>query len=192
MRTKVRVDITKLDNDFRRQRAQKAASDLEIIINSKEFRDLILSMPNKWRKGSTGPFKNKSNQEIYNAIMGAKETFWTKKKDNVLDLFVDDYYRPWSKVVGYIIPGKKTIFVNTKFFDSNSILKICSNFLHEAFHHLGMLHGGNDFRSSIPYYANYCVEKLYPKLITQDIIYPEYQTVCRGWWIFKRCYRIKV
>lgn len=168
---KVKIDASKMNTPARRQKAVTAAEHLEIILNSKEFKEKILNMPPRWRRGSTGPFKHKSNREIYEAIMGAKETFWGKKADKVLHLFVDDYYRPWSKVVGYIIPGLKRIHVNTKFFDNMSVLRVCSNFAHEgAGHHIGMLHGGKYFKESIPYYLNKVIEELYPKLI--DIYTP--------------------
>lgn len=179
---KVRIDSSKLNTKARKEKAELAAAHLEVILNSEEFKNMILDMHPRWKRGSTGPFKHKSNREIYEAIIRGKETFWNRKGDNVLDIFIDDYYRPWSKVVGYIIPGKKTIFVNTKFFDSNSVMLVCSNFCHEMFHHLGMLHGGKYFKESIPYYGNIIINNLYPKLIKQGVDYRPRKTRYFRWW----------
>lgn len=164
MTVKVRISDENLNTVWRQKRAKTAASHLEVILNSEQFKTEILSMPQKWRIGETSKYKSASNKAILDLILAGKEE-WNDDQDNEIDLIVDDYYKRWSRVVGYMNPGKPTIWVNTKFFDSMSMKKVVSNFLHEYGHTLGLRHGGSYFRSSIPYYLNEVVEKLYPILI---------------------------
>lgn len=187
---KVSIDITKLDNKTRQIKAIEAAKNLEIIVNSKEFKEMIINMQDNWRMGESSKYKHYSTYDIYDLIMSGSDEY-NPTKDNTINLYVDDYYSRWSKVVGYMIPGNKTIFVNTKFFDNNSIQNICSNFLHEYLHVVGFRHAGKFLRSSIPYYMNHVIEVLYKKLVANSEPV-EYKKVCKGFWIFKRCYLVKI
>ena len=67
-----------------------------------------------------------------------------------------------------MLPGKPTVFVNTKFFDTMTKIKVCSNFGHEYFHTLGARHGGNLFRLSLAYFMNTVIEKLYREMFGED------------------------
>jgi hypothetical protein len=191
----VKVDLVSknLNTTKRQQKAIEAAHCLELILNSKQFKDMMLNMDDRWRLGSTGKFKYMPNHEIYNYIMSGKEE-WNGVVDNEIDIIVDDYTKSWSSVIGYMIPMKPTTWVNTKFFDSNALINVVSNFLHEYFHHLGMRHGGDDFRSSIPYFANYIVEEIFYEVCNEEP--PEYKKVCsRSWktlWLRKTCRWVKV
>lgn len=190
MSTKVNIVTKNLDTEYRVEKALLAAHCLEQLINSFEFMEGILTMPESWRKGSTGEFKDMSNVELYETIMRGVEE-WNGEDDYEIDMVIDEgSYSRWSRVIGHMIPMKPTTWVNPKFFDSNDIKKVVSNFLHEYFHHLGMRHGGDYFRSSIPYYANFLVEKIFDKVC--DLETPTYKKVCRGWWIFRRCRYVKV
>lgn len=186
---RVNIITSNLDTKDRIRRAKEAAHCLELILNSKQFRDRIIGMPPKWRVGSTGRFKYEDNEYIYETIMSGNEE-WNGENDQEMDIIVDDYSRPWSKVVGYMVPGQPKTWVNTKYFDNMPLIKIVSNFMHEYFHHLGMRHGGDQFRWSIPYYANEVVEDIFYEVC--DVEPPEYRKVCSGWWIFRRCRYVKV
>ena len=188
----VKIDTTKLDTSFRRNKANIAANHMLKIAQSDQFRDMIINMDReRWLKGESrnSKFINLSNQQIYNLIQSGKEE-WNDEVDYEIDLKIDDYHSKWSSVIGYMIPNNPTIFVNTKFFDTMSIKDVCSNCFHEWLHTMGARHSGNYFRDSLAYYMNYIVEKLYDHIIdgTEEI---KTETYCvRSWktlW-FKRCY----
>lgn len=196
----IRVSIVtrNLDTETRREKALKAGKILEEIANHPRFKELILAMPDKWRRGETSFFKNLSNEQIYNYIMSGKEE-WNGEEDRELDLEVHDYRSSWvnRNVIGYMNPGKKPIWVNTRHFDTASIKRVTSNFFHEYGHTLGMRHSGPNFRLSIPYYLNDVVEELYQEVAgLPDVEKPKYKRVCRRlWytlWIKKRCRMVLV
>jgi hypothetical protein len=192
MKVNVNILVDNLDTADRRKKAIEAAHCLELIINSTQFADMIISMPDDWRLGETSFFKDLTNFEILEYIISGKEE-WHNEVDNEIDMIIEDYHRWGSRVVGYMIPFKPTTWVNTKFFDQNHVKLVTSNFLHEYFHHLGMRHGGEFFRWSIPYYANKIVEDIFYEVCTVEP--PQYKEVCfRSWRTLwrKRCKLVKV
>ena len=196
-RTTVTVHYDKLNTQTRKNKAIACGKELEILVNSPEFKKEILAMGNYWRQGEVSKYKNASVESIYSLIMSGKEET-SAEMDNDLDIYIDDY-TTWKNVVGYMIPGRRTIFVNTRYFDNMSKEKVVSNMLHEYTHTLGFRHSGPNIRRSIPYYMNEVVTKLYPIVIKGEeipsVIIPKYKTTCyRSWrslW-FKRCYRVRV
>jgi hypothetical protein len=207
----VNIDTKKLDNQYRVEKALTSGDHLLTIMKSNMFKSLIINMDrDKWLRGESdsSAFKFLTNHEIYQKIMSGKEE-WNNETDYEADLVIDDFLgKIWSKVVGYMNPGKRTIYVNTRFFDSMALIKVVSNMLHEWFHTLGARHSGPDFRSSLAYFANFVAESCYRHLITlqlDDIMdgefyevdeKPEYRKVCyRNWkylWIKKSCYNIRI
>ena len=117
--------------------------------------------------------------------------------DFEIDLEVRDYYS-WRSVIGYMIPGRRGTYVNTKFFDSFSDVEVISNFSHEHSHHLGFLHrSGKYLRDSFPYFINKVIKKLYKEIILGNEPEPEpkYITRCRRRWYWpfkKKCYRVRI
>ena len=115
--------------------------------------------------------------------------------DNEWDIFIDGYFS-MKRVIGYTMRNIKTIFVNTKYFDTRHKALVGSNIVHEYGHKLGFSH---DFRAtadrpfSICYQLNLCYEAAYSKIYN---VYPEIKTVCkRNWkflWLKKTCYRVEV
>lgn len=191
---KVRINTKKLNTQRRVARAIEAANALEIITSSPRFDEEILAMPDEYRLGETSKWKNKSNAELLAHLKSGAEE-WNGIADQEIDLEVDDYKKFWSKVVGYMIPGLKTIFVNTKFFDTMKMIKVVSNFCHEWGHTMGLRHSGKNLRMSIPYYLNKVIEKLYAELIEGKPNNAVWKKVCsRSWksFFFKRCYLIRV
>lgn len=191
---KVKIDTKKLNTETRVKRAIEAGDALEIITSSPRFDEKILSMPAKWRKGESSKFKNFSNEALLAHLKSGAEE-WNGIADKEIDLEVDDYKKMWSKVVGYMIPGKRTVFVNTKFFDTMSMKRVVSNFLHEWGHTMGLRHSGENFKSSIAYYLNQVVETLYDELVEGHSIGSVWKKVCtRKWYRFfrKKCYLVRV
>jgi len=176
----------------------KSAELFETIVNSAEFKDMIVNMPDKWRIGESSKYKNKSGLELYNHILSGKEERDTEI-DYEADIIVDEYRgKAWSKVVGFMSPGKPTIHINNRFYYSYGLERIVSNLLHEWLHTMGFRHYTSDPNTSFAYYANYIVKTLYPKLIEGEIDLPKeeiYTQVCsRKWfrlWI-KKCRWVKI
>jgi len=192
----INIDTSRLNNSVRVIKARECAAKLLIILRSKQFKSEIVNMDrDKWLRGETSKssFKQLTNEEIYNKIMSGKEE-WNDDEDFEVDLIIDDYYS-WGKVVGYMMPNKPTIFVNTKFFDSMSKLKVVSNMAHEYLHTLGSRHSGYNLRDSLPYFMNHIVSKHYYQIFKTETPEPKYKTACiRKWyrlWI-KKCVKVRV
>ena len=122
---------------------------------------------------------------------------WNNDVDYNIDLIITWYKKIFSSVVGYIIPGKKTLYVNGKFFDSMSALKVASNMAHEWIHLVGVYHinSGPFLRDSLAYFINTWIEDFYSHRGNDDIPpikeYPKYETHCKRSWrtlFFKKCY----
>lgn len=204
----IEINSDKLRGKIRKDKAEKCAKHMLTIYQSNYFRKLILDMDRGyWLKGESdnSAFKYLSNEQIYEKLMSGAEE-WNNKVDNVLQLYVMGYLgKIWSKVVGYMIPGKRTIHVNHRFFDSMSIEKCISNFGHEGSHTCGSRHSGPFFRQSFGYFVNFVIEKSYKHLIrdSKADIYvddeipasrqPIYKKVCRRTWYFRtKCSMILV
>lgn len=157
-----------LNTEVRKEKAQICANRLLTIMSSNRFKEEFEKMPRDyWLQGETSRLKELTNTEIYELIMSGKEE-WNGITDYEIDLIVDDYKKSWSSVIGYMLPGKPTVFVNTKFFDTMTKIKVCSNFGHEYFHTLGARHGGKLFRLSLAYFMNTVIEKLYKEMFGTD------------------------
>lgn len=200
-----------LDTRYRKEKAQKAAQEMLRIFQSNMFKKMWLEMPDEWRLGESSEMKTWSNEDIYAHIMSGKEE-WNDIVDYEIDLIVADYYS-FARVIGYMNPGRPTVYVNTKYFDKATRKSVGSNFAHEYLHTLGSRHSGRNLRSSLPYYMNKVYGECYDRLIRdglRDIDYdgniatespttpvPEnkdYKVVCkRVWyklWLGKTCYRV--
>lgn len=165
---KINLNKQLLNTEVRKEKAQICANRLLTIMSSNRFQEEFEKMPRDyWLQGETSKLKQLTNTEIYELIMSGKEE-WNGITDYEIDLIVDDYRKPWSKVIGYMLPGKPTVFVNTKFFDTMTKIKVCSNFGHEYFHTLGARHGGKLFRLSLAYFMNTVIEKLYREMFGED------------------------
>lgn len=192
---KVSIDAKNLNTEKRRHKATQAAAALKKIVNHPKFKEMILKMPDSHRRTESSKYKTASNQEIYDLFLkGAEE--WNEVVDHEIDLIVDDYRSSWftRNVVGYIIPMKPKIWVNTRHFDFADLKDVVSNFLHEYGHTLGFRHYNADPDGSIPYYLNKVVKALWP-IVMEDRDEAEepsgYWSCPRYRWLpwnwFKRC-----
>lgn len=144
-------------------------------------------------ESSTSISKRLTKDELFGLFISGKEE-WNGEEDYEIDLNVTRYNKWWSKVKGYIIPMKKDIHVNGKFFDDNSVEDVASNLCHEWSHTLGLRHSGPYIRESIPYLINEWF-KMWAKAntpIPRSI--DSYKRVCkRTWytlWLTKKCYKV--
>jgi len=176
----------------RHQRCYQIAKEMELILNSDLFKEKFLAMKpvgelSEWRHEERLP-------ELYEYIMSGANIL-DPVKDGVIEIELDDYYKRFGSAVGYTYPSVKTIFVNTKYFDSFSNRDAGSNIAHEVMHKLGADH---DFKAtarrpySIPYLMNTIYEQCHDVLISKKTDdFPEWVQVCyRPWYRFgfKKCY----
>jgi|GEM_PF-5418176 len=185
-------------NSFQKERAIESANmSLEFLASDFLKRKLLmLDMTSLRGESSTSISKRKTNQEIYDLLMSGKEE-WNDEIDYELDIFINRYTKLWSKVKGYIIPMVKYIYVNSKYFDTSTILLICSNICHELFHMFGFRHSGPFIRESVPYLVNDWVEEYFSGDIDGEVIVstpPVVTQKCvRVWWklwLGKVCYTV--
>ena len=137
--------------------------------------------------------KRLNKDELMTLFMTGKEE-WNGIADYEIDLHVSRYKKWWSKVKGYIIPMKRTIYVNGKFFDDSSVVDVADNLCHEWPHTLGFRHSGPYIRESIPYLINEWF-KLWAATHTPiPKSTRSYKLICkRQWytlWSTKKCYRV--
>lgn len=135
-------------------------------------------------EGELSKWKNKSTQDIYDAIFP-------------ITLYLNTYFT-YSNVIGYGVGGDENIYINTKYLrnyninDANDLMLIGSNLLHEHGHNVGFDH---DFKStkrrpnSIAYILGTAYKKAYqqyyaiplPEVVPMTFI-PWYKRLFK--WIF--------
>jgi len=144
----------------RRLRCLDLAFIFEEIVNHSHFILTIKLHLNEYRTGETSKWKDVTAEKLLTKIFNGAEE-WNNEIDNEADIYFKDYSSWYSKVVGFMTPGKKTININNKFHDHMSEDKRLSNMTHEWFHTLGFRHGGSDFRKSFSYLANKAILETY-------------------------------
>lgn len=210
----INVDSSSLQGVVRKNKLDICAKHLLIIVRSNLFRKLIIGMDRTyWLKGETkrtSKIIKLSNLEIYNLLMSGREE-WNNETDYEIDLIVGGFWgKVWSKVLGFMNPGKPKIHLNYRYFDKLSKKKLCSLTGHEWTHTCGARHSGPHFRQAFSYFMNKVIEYCYDYLIingNEDVSddwriddieepkKPEYKTVCRRSWKtlwIKRCVRVRV
>ena len=190
----INIDVSQLDTQARKDKANRAAKNFDIIVNHPRFKEEVS--------------KYKTSRVIAVLPLIMVKTYWRKfvESDELvlnqgidyeIDLEIRDYYS-WKSVVGYMVPGKKGTYVNTKFFDTYGDKRVLSNFFHEHTHHLGFYHrSGKHLRDSFPYFLNKVVEELYDELILrkQPEPEPQYRTYCNRRWFrlwTKKCWKVRI
>jgi hypothetical protein len=170
-----KINITTIDfTQERQEKVNAVQKEMELIINSSLFKEKILNLKNPI--GELSVWKDATREQIYEHILSGKETL-NPSIDNVIDITVQSYFS-WKNVVGYTYPNTTTIYVNTKYFDSNNLSKEShhrkmtgSNFIHEYGHKLGFSH---DFYSTSkrPFSLCYLLNEVYEEC-WDDIIAPK-------------------
>ncbi len=145
-----------------RQKLDGATRKLEQVLNSREFRDGVLSAQFQGKPGFASD--SRTPAEIYAVIRAAKENF-TPAADGELDLNVRIENFSWLRrnVVGYTTESSDTVTTNRRFFGSFSEAEVAGHLGHEWLHKLGFEH---DFKatarrpSSVPYAVGELIESL--------------------------------
>jgi hypothetical protein len=150
--------------NFDSSQASKITSAINIIkkiIATKEFRERIL---NYQYKGKREFIDNQglTNEEIYQIIMDGAEKNGDIKKNNMMDVELELYFQP-TTTIGYTYPDTDRIWINKKYFNQYTAIKIADNLMHEWMHKLGFTHSSKwseDREHSVPYAIGYLIEEL--------------------------------
>ena len=166
---------------------QKALDIMEIVINSEEFKRLVISYQRKIGTNPSGdPIYERSfsknylwnnskarltNEEIYNIIMLGNE----KMRPNTHgEINFNSYVKICSRyqlmvrninwcngTIGSTKPSSsKMIKLNWKFYKKYETHEMLANMVHEWVHLLGFLHGESNIHQEVPYVVGAIVKKL--------------------------------
>ena len=160
--------------DADKAKVYRAKDILEVIMNSKDFRDRILNFTWKGEK----QFNNNNgltNKEVYRLLMTGEEVLMPASAGIMnFDLTLYRSKNPWSKVKGYTLPDTMRIWMNKKFFRKSSwtAIDVAGNMAHEWVHKMGFSH---DYRHnvdrpySVPYAVGYIVTDLAKEMGFQGV-----------------------
>lgn len=121
------------------------------VVATEEFRNKILNHTYGGKKTfvDNGGY---SNAQIYQKILDGAEKLKTIK-NNTIDMEVELYYAD-NSTVGYTYANSTRVWVNRKFFTSNTVGKVAANLFHEWLHKVGFTHASSYSTSrdySVPY-----------------------------------------
>ncbi len=144
------------------RKLQDAARVLGEVLNSRQFRDAVLSATFAGRPGFAD--EARSPQEVYAAVRAAHESFEAAPDGEVdLNLHLKNFSVFHRSVVGYTTAGSDTITTNRRFFSSYTPAEVAGHLAHEWLHKLGFEHdhaATADRPHSVPYALGELVERL--------------------------------
>lgn len=141
-------------------KVHKAVALIKKVVSSPEFKDRILSHTFEGKKAFVDN-KGLTNEQIYQLIIDGSETL-TPAKNGRMDIELA-LYQNSSSTIGYTYPNTTRIWVNTKYFNKYTPVKVADNLFHEWLHKLGFDHAlkySKDRNYSVPYAIGYLVEEL--------------------------------
>jgi hypothetical protein len=145
-----------------RAKLDAATKKLGEVLNSREFRDGVMSATYAGKQGYASD--SRSPAEVYATIRAAKENF-TSTSDSEVDLNVRLESFGWAgrHVVGYTTHSSDTLTTNRRFFSAYSPAEVAGHLGHEWLHTLGFEHDSNRTArrpDSVPYEVGYLIERL--------------------------------
>lgn len=145
------------------EKFDKAIEIIKKVVATEEFRSKVL---NHTYNGVKTFVDNDgfSNAQIYQKILDGSESL-QPTKNNTMDMEVELYYAA-TTTVGYTYPNTKRIWVNTKYFNTNSVEKVASNLMHEWLHKVGFGHA-QSYSTSRDYSVPYAIGRMISSLGTQ-------------------------
>lgn len=153
--------------DFSQPKEEKLNDAIErmlIVINSEEFKQKVLNHEYQGEKTYVDN-QELTNEEIYNVIMQGVETL-NGEVDQEMDLDLTLYYSN-NSTVGYTYPNTNRVWINDKFFTTNTLGKVAGNIVHEWTHKLGFTHDFNRTERrnySVPYAVGNIIQELVDSL----------------------------
>lgn len=146
-------------------KVRQAVEILKKVVASKEFKDRIINFTYRGKKQFIDN-AGRSNEEIYYMILEGAERIGNTSKNNMMDVELELYHQT-TKTIGYTYPNTVRIWMNKKYFNRYTPLKVADNLMHEWMHKLGFGHEiswSQDRDYSVPYAVGYLVEELAPNL----------------------------
>jgi hypothetical protein len=154
--------------NFSNEQEEKVKAAVEIIkkvIMTKEFKDRVYNYTYKGVKQFVDN-KGLSNEEVYRKLIEGAEIVGNTTKNNTMDVELE-LYQDTSKTIGYTYPHTVRIWMNKKYFNRYTPIKVADNLMHEWMHKLGFTHStvwSKDRDHSVPYAIGYLIEELASKL----------------------------
>jgi hypothetical protein len=133
------------------EKFDRAIEIIKKVIATEEFRSKVLNHTYNGVKTFVDNGGN-TNAQIYQKVLDAAEKLFPVK-NNAIDMEVELYYAN-TNVIGYTLSSSKRIWVNTKYFATNTVTSVASNLFHEWLHKVGFGHAVNYSVSrdySVPY-----------------------------------------
>lgn len=136
------------------------------VVASDEFKRRVLGHTWKGKKEFVDNGGD-SNAEVYKKILNASEKL-TPGNNNTMDLSLESYHES-ANVIGYTMPGIRTIYMNKRYLSKSSFKtnQVAMNLIHEWLHKLGFKHAQKDSPSrphSVPYAVGYIMRELASKI----------------------------
>lgn len=134
------IEVNAFLRDFSLEQEDKMRASLnrlKLVLSSQKFKDRILNH----KFNGEFAFNNNNgltNFEVYEVLMRGAETL-DPQVDNELDIDITLYYQD-NSTIGYTYASSERIWVNNKFFATNSYGSVGANIAHEWAHKLGFGH----------------------------------------------------
>lgn len=145
-------------------KVKKAVELIRKVISSAEFKERILNHKFEGKPGFVDS-NGLTNEEIYAKILNGAEIMGNTRANKRMDVEIE-LYTDKTTTIGYTYPSTGRIWMNTKYFDKYTPVKVADNLMHEWMHKLGFTHAMKYSVSrnySVPYAVGYLVEELAAK-----------------------------
>ena len=130
---------------------REAIEILKQVVATEEFREKVLNFSYNGKRTFIDN-RGFTNGQIYQIVLNGAEAL-SPARNNQLDAEIE-FYSADTNVVGYTYKNTRRIWINTKFFESNTPARVAHNLFHEWLHKLGFDHDASwsqDRDASVPY-----------------------------------------
>ena len=163
-RTKVTLVNSSNFNPTEKKKLTSVITELEKIINTKEFSELVRSHSfNNENKFSDNA--NKSNEQVLKDILSGSETL-TSKVDYEWQLNLNQKWLFSASTLAYTTSDSPIININSRYFKKASESDLAGTICHEYTHKLGYMHDKKETKVrfySVPYGVGNICSLLYTK-----------------------------
>jgi hypothetical protein len=151
-------------NEEQEEKVRKAIAIIRKIIVSEEFRDRVVNYTYEGKKTFVDN-NGLTNEQVYETILKGAEKMGDTSENNTLNVELE-LYNSKTTTIGYTYPSTTRIWMNTKYFDKYTPIKVSDNLMHEWMHKLGFNHAITWTSSrdhTVPYAIGYLIEELAAK-----------------------------